>query len=108
MQPVRKATTTLSTGKRDPDSLRSSLRRQRPQLIWSIILFTLANGGGMASSIMLMRLVDQALAGSFSAVSQTLIIIAIIYVLIIPIDILHIKVSSQYLKSSMLTIRQNF
>ena len=95
-------------GKRDPDSLRSSLRRQRPQLIWSIILFTLANGGGMASSIMLMRLVDQALAGSFSAVSQTLIIIAIIYVLIIPIDILHIKVSSQYLKSSMLTIRQKF
>ncbi|MDD2427717.1 MAG: ABC transporter ATP-binding protein [Eubacteriales bacterium] len=94
--------------KRNPDSLRSGLRDQRPQLIWSIVLFTIANGIGMASNIMLMRLVDQSLAGQFEAVRQTLIIIVIIYLLVIPIDILHIRVSSRYIKSSMLGIRQRF
>jgi ABC-type multidrug transport system fused ATPase/permease subunit len=94
--------------KPDPDALRFGLRGQRPLLIWSLLLFTLANSAGMASNVMLMRLVDQALAGQFENVRQTLIIIIIIFLAAIPVDILHIRFSSQYVKESMLGIRQRF
>lgn len=91
-----------------PDSLRLGLRDQRPLLVWSLLLFTLANSAGMATNVMLMRLVDQALAGQFETVSHTLKIILILFLVVIPIDILHIRFSSQYVKASMLGIRQRF
>jgi ATP-binding cassette subfamily C protein len=91
-----------------PDSLRLGLRGQRPLLVWSLLLFTLANSAGMATNVMLMRLVDQALAGQFETVSHTLKIILILFLVVIPIDILHIRFSSQYVKASMLGIRQRF
>lgn len=93
---------------RNPDSLRFSLRGQRPRLFWSIVLFTIANSAAMANNVMFMLLVDQALAGHFEAVRQTLIVIVIIYLLVIPVDILHIGVSSAYIKASMLGMRQRF
>ena len=62
----------------------------------------------MATNVMLMRLVDQALAGQFETVSHTLKIILILFLVVIPIDILHIRFSSQYVKASMLGIRQRF
>ena len=100
--------TRILPSKRDPDSLRFGLRAQRPLLVWSLVLFTFANSADMASNVMLMRLVDQALAGQFDAVRQTLIIIVIIFLVAIPVDILHIRFSSQYMKESMLGTRQRF
>ncbi len=100
--------TRILPSKRDPDSLRFGLRAQRPLLVWSLVLFTFANSADMASNVMLMRLVDQALAGQFDAVRQTLIIILAIFLVIIPVDILHIRLSSKYVKNSMLGIRQRF
>ena len=94
--------TRILPSKRDPDSLRFGLRTQRPLLVWSLVLFTFANSADMASNVMLMRLVDQALAGQFDAVRQTLIIILAIFLVIIPVDILHIRLSSKYVKNSML------
>lgn len=98
----------ILTPKGAPDSLRLGLRGQRPLLVWSLLLFTLANSAGMATNVMLMRLVDQALAGQFETVSHTLKIILILFLVVIPIDILHIRFSSQYVKASMLGIRQRF
>lgn len=108
-QPAKKSLLQyLTPQKRDRDSLRAGLRKQRPKMVLSIFLFTIANSAAMASNVMFMRLIDQALAGQFAAVRQSLIVILFIYLLIVPVDILHIRVSSSYIKASMLGMRQRF
>lgn len=90
------------------DSERSGIRQQRPQFAFALLLFGIVNSLDMAISVMLMFLVDQALAGNYAAARNSLLVIVIIFVLVIPLELLNIFVFSHYIKSTMLGMRTKF
>lgn len=98
----------LKLKRKDSISLKAGKEQKRGQLLVALLLFFLINSLEMATNLLSMQLVDQALAGDFTAVRQSLSYFVLLTILIMPFDYLLIRCYGRYVKSVMFTMRSIF